>query len=181
MQKNFKPNPNAFKNTFCVFKEVDAQSIKDLKLQFTSKAGSSYYYTPAGMYRVSNHWGRLANSKWRLVPAAIDSGSKTKIGFATWEDFYPDSADEQLYYIEADYENNTANYQHRNNPEYDKKAILRNSFETTKRLKQVRNIQQLTSWSKHFDYEDINVLRQDIIQKLIYTNLPLESIKKEFL
>jgi hypothetical protein len=30
------------------------------------------------MYRVSNHWGRLANSKWRLEPMQTESGSKLK-------------------------------------------------------------------------------------------------------
>ena len=181
MEKNFKPSPNSFKNTFCVFKEVDIERTKNLKLQFKSKAGSSYYYTTEGMYRVSNHWGRLANSKWRLAPAEMESGSKTKVGFATWDDFYPDSPDETWYYIQADYQNNTANYQHRNNPEYDKKAILRTSFDTTKRLKQIRNLQQLTSWAKYFDYDDIDDLRKKIIEKLIYTNLPLDVIKYEFI
>lgn len=181
MEKNFKPNPNSFKNTFCEFKEVDIKLIENLKLQFKSKAGSAYYYTTKGMYRVSNHWGRLANSKWRLIAGEFESDSKTKVGFASWEDFYPDSTTEALYYIEADYQNNTANYQHRNNPNFDQKAILRTSFDTTKRLKQIRNLQQLTSWSKYFDYDDIASLRQKIIEKLIYTNNSLDSIKKEIM
>jgi len=111
MQKNFKPHPNSFKNTFCAFNEVLPDQIKGLKKQFESKAGSSYYYTDKGMYRVSNHWGRLANSKWRLIPREPETESKTKIGFAAWEEFYPDNAEEKLYYIEADFDKNTANYQ----------------------------------------------------------------------
>jgi hypothetical protein len=130
------------------------------------------------MYRVSNHWGRLANSKWRLLAREPETESKTKIGFALWEEFYPDNADEKLYYIEADFEKNLANYQHKKNPEYDGKAILRTSFETTKRLKQVRNLQQLTSWAKHFEYGDINDLRKEIITELIFTEKSLEEIKR---
>ena len=84
-----------------------------------------------------------------------------------------------MYYIEADYDKNNVNYQHKNNPEYDNKAILRTSFDTTKRIKQIRNLQQLTSWAKYFDYEDIAVLRKSIIGELIYTNKTLEEIKKE--
>jgi len=179
MQKNFKPHPNSFKNTFCVFKEVLPETIEGLKMQFQSKAGSTYYYTETGMYRVSNHWGRLANSKWRLVAMEPETESKTKIGFAAWSEFYPDNAEEKLYYIEADYKKNTVNYQHKKNPEYDKKAILRTSFETTKRIKQIRNLQQLTSWAKHFDYEDIDELRAAIIHKLIYTEKTLDEIKRE--
>jgi hypothetical protein len=131
------------------------------------------------MYRLSNHWGRLANSKWRLEPMEPETNSKTKVGFAPWTEFYPDNALEELYYIEADYLKNTVNYQHKNNPNYDHKAILRTSFETTKRIKQIRNLQNLTSWAKYFEYEDLTVLRQQIIEELIFTNKTLEEIKRE--
>jgi hypothetical protein len=92
MEKNFRPSPNAFKNTFCVFKEVLSDKIENLKIQYDSKSGSQYYYTEKGMYRMSNHWGRLANSKWRLEPLEPQTASKFKIGFAAWDSFYPDNS-----------------------------------------------------------------------------------------
>lgn len=180
MEKIFRPNPNSFKNTFCVFHEVSIDSILGLKIQFDSKSGSKYYYTIQGMYRLSNHWGRLANSKWRLEPLESATDSKIKLGFASWDTFYPDNALEELYYLEADYKKKIVNYQHKNNPNYDNKAILRTSFETTKRIKQARNLFNLTSWAKYFDYEDLDFLRQKIIDQLIFTNKPLEDIKKDF-
>jgi hypothetical protein len=57
--------------------------------------------------------------------------------------------------------------------------VLRTSFETTKRIKQIRNLQQLTSWAKHFDYDDIADLRKQIIEELIYTEKTLDEIKRE--
>lgn len=179
MEKIFRPNPNSFKNTFCVFHEEPLDSINGLELQYDSKSGSKYYYTKAGMYRLSNHWGRLANSKWRLEPLEPETESKTKLGFAPWTTFYTDNAVEELYYLEANYIKNTVNYQHKNNPKYDKKALLRTSFETTKRIKQIRNLLNLTSWAKYFDYDDLDVLRQQIINELIFTNKTLEEIKRE--
>ncbi|MCV9929452.1 hypothetical protein OIU83_17435 [Flavobacterium sp. LS1R49] len=179
MQKNFRPNPNSFKNTFCVFQEVAMSEVQGLRIQFESKAGSRYYYSDLGMFRLSNHWGRLANSKWRLIGLKPETDTKFKLGFALWSSFYPDNAIDELYYIEADYDNNTVTYQHKNNPEYDKIAILRTSFEITKRIKQIRNLQQLTSWAKHFDYEDIDLLRKAIINELIFTNKTLEEIKRQ--
>lgn len=171
--------PNSFKNTFCIFKEVSLQEIVDRKSDFTSTSGSTYYYTKSGMYRLSNHWGRLANSKWRLEPLETESLSKTKLGFALWTDFYPDNSIDELYYIEVDFKLKTVNYQHKNNPLYDKKAVLRTSFETTKKIKQIRNLLNLSSWAKHFDYEDLDVLREQIINELIYTSKSLEGIKRE--
>jgi hypothetical protein len=179
MEKIFRPSPNSFKNTFCVFHEVPLEGVNGLALQYDSKSGSKYYYTEAGMYRLSNHWGRLANSKWRLEPLEPETESKIKLGFASWTDFYPDNAEEELYYLEANYIKSTVNYQHKNNPKYDNKALLRTSFETTKRIKQIRNLFNLTSWAKYFDYDDLDVLRQQIIDQLIFTHKTLEEIKRE--
>lgn len=177
MSKSFRPNPNSFKHTFCVFQEVDLQLIESKKPDFSSDSGSLYFYTEKGMYRLSNHWGRLANSKWRLV-SEIETNSKTKLGFALWTDFHPDNATEKLYYLEVDFVKETILYQHKNNPSFDQKAILRTSIETTKRIKQARNILTLTNWAKYFENSDINELRKQIINELIYTNKSLEEIKQ---
>jgi hypothetical protein len=177
MEKSFRPSPKSFKNTFCVFQEVLPDKIKDLKVQYDSKSGSKYFYTKEGMFRLSNHWGRLANSKWRLEPLEPETESKFKIGYAAWDEFYPDNAEEELYYLEADYIKKTVNYQHKNNPNYDSKPILRTSFETTKKIKQIRNLFALTSWAKYFEYDDIEDLRKIIIEQLIYTNKTLDEIK----
>ncbi|WP_296687463.1 hypothetical protein [Flavobacterium sp.] len=179
MVKQFRPSPNAFKNTFCVFNELPIAAIEGLSVQYESKAGSSYYYTKEGMYRLSNHWGRLANSKWRLEPMEIESPTKHKLGFALWTSFYPDNATDKLYYLEANFEKKTVNYQHKNNPTYNQKAVIRTSFETAKRIKQIRNLFELTSWAKYFEYDDLDDLRMKIINGLIHTEKSLEEIKRE--
>lgn len=179
MEKIFRPSPKAFKNTFCVFQEMSLDTIDGLELQYDSKAGSKYYYTKVGMYRVSNHWGRLANSKWRLVPLEPETNSKIKLGFAPWSNFYPDNQEEELYYLEVDYSSKTVLYQHKLNPNYDNRAVLRTTLETTKRIKQVRNLFNLTSWAKYFEYDDLDLLRKQIIDELIVTNTSLEEIKRE--
>ena len=179
MQKDYKPHPNSFKNTFCIFDEVLPEAINGLKKQFESKSGSSYYYSKEGMYRVSNHWGRLANSKWRLIPLEPETASKIKIGFAKWDCFYPDNNTDKLYYLEMDYVKNTVSYQHKLNPNYNQKKLLRTSQETTKRIKQVRNIIELTSWANHFESDDITLLRSLIIEELINSNKSLDCIKRE--
>lgn len=158
--------------------------ITDLKISFKSEAGSTYYYTETGMYRLSNHWGRLANSKWRLVENEMlepKNESKYKLGFALWEHFYPDNDVEKLYYLEYDSKTKTINYQHKNNPTFDGKAVLRTTIETRKRIKQARNILELTNWEKHFDAENIDRIRMQIIDELIVTNKTLDEIKRNLL
>ena len=181
MNQNFKPRSGSLKNTFCIFDEVMPVEIQSLTVGYQSKSGSTYYYTKNGVYRTSNHWGRLANSKWRLVPLSPATESKYKTGFAKWEDFYPDNAIDSLYYLEADFDKKTIQYQHINNPNYDKNIPARTSAATTKRIKQARNIFELESWAKYFDYSDIDELRKIIVSELIMTNKSLEDIKKEIL
>ena len=178
IQNPFQPRSKSFKNTFCVFNEMDIKEIENLMLSYKSESGSSYFYTEMGMFRLSNHWGKLANSKWRLIAMKPETTTKTKLGFANWSDFYPDNNQDLLYYLEADFENNAINYQHKNNPIYDKKAILRTALATTKRIKQARNILLLTNWAKHFEYQNLNELRFKIINELIFSNKTLEEIKK---
>ena len=178
MENTFRPKKNAFKNTFCVFNEVPMNAIDGLLEQYQSESGSRYYYSQKGMFRLSNHWGRLANSKWRLIPMENTAASKSKLGFAPWDAFYPDNAVDKLYFIEVNFDDNSANYQHKNSATYDGKAILRNSLETTKRLKNVKNILTLTTWAKYYD-EDIAVLRKTVVTQLIYTNKTIDEIKRE--
>ncbi|WP_310556725.1 hypothetical protein [Flavobacterium sp.] len=176
----FKPSAKSFKNTFCVFNELDVKEIENLTLSYKSESGSQYYYTEMGMYRLSNHWGRLANSKWRLIAMKPETSSKYKLGFAKWDSFYPDNNFDMLYYIEANFEDKTVTYQHKNNPNFNTETIVRTSIETTKRIKQIRNLFELTNWAKYFD-SDIDDLRFKIINQLISTNKTLEEIKKEYI
>lgn len=179
MGNTFKQSPNTFKNTFCVFTEQPLSALKGLPVQFESKAGSRYYYTKQGMYRLSNHWGRLANSKWRLISNLPETTSKLKLGFALWSTFYPDNTVERLYYLVANYDEAKISYEHKNNPLYNGHAVLRTSYDTTKRIKQARNILELTSWAKYFEFSDITILRKNIIEALILTDDTLEEIKRK--
>ena len=107
-------NYDTFVWYFCIFNEIQVPEIEQRKFDYESKSGSCYYFTKRGMYRLSNHWGRLANSKWRLIPLSIETDKKFKWGFAPWTSFYPDNAVDELYFIQPDYLNNSVNYQHKN-------------------------------------------------------------------
>jgi hypothetical protein len=179
-RKDIKLKPNTFKNTFCVFTEVDPIAIQELKPDFESESGSKYFYTEEGLYRLSNHWGRLGNSKWRLVENGFQGSSKIKLGYAVWDAFFPDNKYELLYYLVANFSTKEVLYQHKMDKTYDGKAILRTADDTMKRVKQSRNILQLTNWAKYFENRDIEELRELIVTDLIYTNLTLEEIKRKY-
>jgi len=156
------------------------KSIIDIKPNYRSKSGSSYYFTEQGVYRYSNHWGRAANCKWRLVSNVI-AMDRTKVGYANWSDFYPDNDIEKLYFIEVDYSTQSVYFNHFKSNLYSSDKLLRTSAETTKIIKQIRVLFEETAWAKYLKANSIEVLRKEIIEQLISTNRTLQEIKKEYL
>ncbi len=171
---------NFHKHTFCVYQEVKIESLINLKPNFISKSGSSYYFTEQGVYRHSNHWGRAANCKWRLVSNGI-SNNRSKVGYANWCDFYSDNDQEKLYFIEIDYSNQTAQFNHYKSDKFTKDIVLRTTAETTKLIKQIRVLLEETAWAKYLKHESIEILRKEIIEQLISSNRTLQEIKKDYL
>lgn len=168
---------NFHRHTFCIFKEVNWNELVSLKPNYTSKSGSSYYFTLDGVYRVSNHWGRAANCKWRLQALENVSSDRTRAGYANWTEFHPDNDIQKLYFIEVDFDSESVNYNHIGNNS-EGKSMLRTASETTKRIKQIRQLLKSDDWSKHLDFEDLENARKQIIQELISTDRSLQEIKK---
>jgi hypothetical protein len=168
---------NFHQHTFCVFQEVEVAAIANLKTDYKSKSGSSYYFTNEGVYRLSNHWGRAANCKWRLESANSNTTSRIKVGFANWNAFHPDNDLEKLYFISVNFEKKAVTYLHKNSTEYDGKAFLRTASETTAIIKSIRNLLTTEAWAKHYEV-DLETLRKNIVMKLITTNLSLQEIKR---
>jgi len=178
---------NFHKYTFCEFREVNADSLNELKIAYTSKSGSSYYFTEEGVYRVSNHWGRAANCRWRLITRTSSNSNsslkvnnfQSRVGYANWTDFYPNNETERLFYIEVDWKMKSVIFQHKNNPNLDNE-VLRNAVETAKRIKQIKEILETDSWTKYLEIDDLEVTRKDICNQLITTNKTLNEIKQQY-
>lgn len=179
MQKIYNKT-NFHKHTFCIYREVTLTEIDGLKLSYTSKSGSSYYFTEKGLYRVSNHWGRAANCRWRLLPLENETLSKTKVGYANWTDFYPNNEHENLFYVEVNWETNEVSFQHKNNPKYDGKAHLRNAAETAKVIRHLNEVLTTDNWAKYINFENINELRKEIVSALVNTNRSFLDIKRNY-
>jgi len=171
---------NFHKYTFCIFQEVANSALVNLQLHYKSKSGSSYYFTNEGVYRMSNHWGRAANCKWRLVPTSSNS-QRIKVGFARWSDFYPDNDYEKLYFIEVDYATATVHFNHKQSAGFTSNKVLRTAPETTKLIKQIRSLLEETAWAKYLKEDNIDLLRKAIIDELIGTNKSFMEIRKGFM
>ena len=177
-----KYNKTNFHNyTFCEFTEVNADKITNIDRHYKSKSGSSYYFTEEGVYRCSNHWGRAANCRWRLISEIKNPNQKARIGYAKWTDFYPNNETEALFYIEVNFETLVVTFQHKNHSNYDGIAIVRTAAETAKVIRQIKEVLETDAWAKYYDTTSIDSLRRDIIHQLCFSTLSLLEIKRNLL
>lgn len=170
---------NFHKHTFCEFQEVPFSEIEKTKPSYKSKSGSIYYFTNEGVFRVSNHWGRAANCRWRLLSSEKIKSQTEKCGFAKWTDFYPNNENEKLFYIEVNWTTFEINFQHKSNPNYNN-FVLRNASATAKRIQTIKEILQTESWAKYLEFENIETLREELVLKLIETDETFIKIKQNY-
>ena len=164
---------NFFKHTFCEFKKVNQDFFDDNKAHFKSKSGSKYSYTKDGVYRYSNHWGRVANCRWRLVSNEKIKSQNYYLGFAKWTDFFALNETEKQFYISVDFKTNEVNFHHKGTKE---NTFLFFAETAQKRVNQIRKLFSDDKWAKYFD-DDIDDLRKKIITTLINSNNSFQEIK----
>ena len=171
---------NFYKHTYCDFQEMAMDEVANISINYKSKSGSSYAFTDVGVFRFSNHWGRAANCRWRLISNEKIKSQTQKCGFAKWTDFYPNNETEKLFYIEVNWDTFEINFQHKNNPQFNGNAILRTVNQTAKRIQTLKEVLQTESWAKYLEYEDISTLRKEIVSQLITTDDTFIKIKQNY-
>jgi len=171
--------------TFCIWKEVLFNEIVDLKINYQSQSGSQYIFTDQGLYRISNHWGRVANCHWRLIPLAQFKNQNTIVGYAKWVDFYSNDDTSKLFYIKVDFDSEVSgldvNFYHKLSLENEEKVILRNARETAKTIQTIKKVLTETDWAKYLQYDDLDVLRKKIVNELVNSDKNFLEIKKQYL
>ena len=163
---------NFFKHTFCEFNQVDDFEFPE-NTNYKSKSESIYFYTEEGVYRKSNHWGRVANCRWKLLANENYKNQQIVIGFAKWTDFYPINSNGKIFFIEVSFDKKTMKLQPR-------KENSNNHFftfsEAQKRIKQILHLFKDDKWATYFNVE-INELRMNIISEFINSDKTLKEIK----
>jgi len=166
---------NFFKHTYCEFVEVSEDIFKDNIAHYKSKSDSLYHYTLEGVYRYADHWGRVANCRWRLLANDNFKSQVSHLGFAKWSDFYAINDTEKLFYLEVDFELKKVSFKHKaiNNGT---QVFLFTAQEAQKRQKHIRLLLKEERWAKYYQ-QHIDDLREDIVTELISTNRSLKELK----
>ena len=135
-----------------------------------------YFYTDEGVYRKSNHWGRVANCRWKIMANETYKNQQVVIGFAKWTNFYPINLNEKIFFIAVDFEEKTAILQ----PKLVASVKYFFTFsEAQKRIKEITYLFKEDAWAKYFETE-IKELRFKIISECICSEKSLQEIKRGF-
>lgn len=154
---------NFHKNTYCIFTEV-ANADVPTATHYKSKSGSEYFFTEVGVYRTSNHWGRAAKCKWKLVSDEKLAG-RIKTGFAKWTSFYADNDYDKLYFITANDSFTEVQFRHKDEVLETENLHLRTAAATTKRIREIRNLLKNLKWLDYYNENE----RLDILKKTVQT------------
>ena len=161
-----------FKHTYSEFTLVDYNLVPE-KVHFTSKYRSSYYFTKEGVYRKANHWGRVANCRWKLNSDKKLKNQSYNVGFAKWVDFYPLNEIEKLFFISINYNERTVKLQPKNKISTD---YLFTFPEAQKRIKKIKHLFKDEKWATYFD-DSIDSIRFKIISEYINSDKSIQQIK----
>jgi len=151
--------------------------FEEKKAHFQSKSGSYYSYTDEGVYRYSNHWGRVATCRWRIKGIDTYKNQAYYVGFAKWQDFYPLNDVDKVFYLEVNFETKQAKIL-RLLSENTSNVYLMNASFAHQRLKQVQTLFKEYKWAKYID-APIDELREVLINKLLNTNKDVAVLKRE--
>ena len=164
---------NFFKHTFCEFTQDTSFEFPE-DSNYKSKSNSTYFYTKDGVYRKSNHWGRVANCRWKLISNEDYKNQQIVVGFAKWTNFYPINSSEKIFFIEVNFDTKNAILT------VSEKANNKFSFsEAQKKIKDINQFFKSDKWATYYE-EDINILRRKIISEYLTSNKTIQEIKLGF-
>jgi len=166
---------NFFKHTFCEFQQVPFFEFPEDSF-FKSKSNSCYFYSEEGVYRKSNHWVKVANCQWKILPLKNYKNQQTIIGFASWDSFSPTNSSEKNFIIAVDFEQNTATIQSKKNKETFPMFMF---SEAQQKLKKIRELLQNDSWTRYFNH-DSKEIKQLVVHAFLNSTKSLQQIKQDF-
>lgn len=168
---------NFFKHTYCEWQEISRDFIKGRTADYKSKSGSEYFFDEKGVARLSDHWGRAANCRWKFMSQSKKNG-KYYIAYATWNSFFPNNENEPLYVIVVEKEKKDVTFVHKYCLK-DSEAVLWNAVDAAKRIAKIKEILQTDVWFKYFREIEIEKARDFLIQGLVGSKKNFVELRKE--
>ncbi len=168
---------NFFKHTFCEFEEVIDFKFPENNF-FKSASNSYYFYTKEGVYRKSNHWGRVANCRWRIITKSKYKNQRIIVGFAKWTDFVPLQSNGNFFSIQVNFQDKTSRVVSKGNTTSLELFTLK---EATLRNKEIQKLFKEKHWLSYANHSNTSKLVQQVILELISSTKSINKIKSNTL
>lgn len=168
---------NFFRNTYCEFQQVDFD-FSNIN-QFESKSGSKYHYTEKGVYRYSNHWGRVANCRWKLSGVENYKNQNWYVGYANWSDFFALNSTEKCFFVEVDLASEEIKISVENNIEKSNRFLF-SIGQAIRRKKEIQQVLKNDKWLQYIDAE-IDEIKKELVIQLTNSSKKVSEIKSEIL
>lgn len=170
-------NFNFFKHTYCEFEKAREDFFLKNEVHYKSKSGSKYFYTKEGVYRYSNHWGRVANCRWKISGIEDYKNQNYYIGYANWLDFHPLNNFEKVFYIVVDeISGKSTIYRIKENDAT--KHFLMTLNLAQQRLKQIKKLFKDYKWAMYYN-ASVDIVRSKLVTKLINSDKALQELKQQ--
>lgn len=168
-------NFNFYKHTYCEFEQVGDDFFLNNKPHYKSKSGSIYFYTEKGVYRYSNHWGRVANCRWKINGVEEYKNQNYYVGYSSWLGFYPLNNLEKSFYLKVDLKSGLPKI-HRVKDDTAADIFLMTLELAQKRLKQIKTLFKDYKWALYYN-QDIDLVRNKLVVGLINSDKSLQELK----
>lgn len=149
--------------------------FKEKSPHYKSKSGSLYVYSEKGVYRYSNHWGRVANCRWKIKGIEDYKNQHYYVGYAEWSNFHPLNSSEKIFYIEVA-TNGEAKLFNIKNTASNEPFLMRLDF-AFERLKQLKILYKDYKWATYYN-ENVHLVRNILTEKLISSDKTLQELKQ---
>lgn len=155
---------------------INNDFLKEKTVHYKSKFGSSYFYTGKGVYRYSNHWGRVANCRWKIRGIEDYKNQVFYVGFAKWVDFFPLNNYEKVFYLDVDFLTGETIIYRITAAETLPHFLLTLDL-AFKRVKEIKTLFKNYKWALYYN-ETVEIVRSTLIHKLINSEKPLQELKQ---
>lgn len=170
-----KTKLNFHKHTYCEFEKVEITFFKNKVAHYKSKSGSLYLYSEKGVYRYSNHWGRVANCRWKIKGIEDYKNQNYFVGYAKWSNFHSLNSTDKTFYIELA-ANGEAKIISIKDSVSNEPFLMTLDF-AFKRLKQLKVLYKDYKWATYY-HENVHLARNILTEKLINSDKTLQELKQ---
>ena len=167
---------NFHRKTFCEFQFLSAQNLPERTPDHISSSGSQYYFLDEGVIRISNHWGRAAACRWRLIGFDGKVAKQAPAGYAKWSDFYPYDPVQHWFYIRPDF----SDIGHCLDVLYTSNLACFDEKEAVKRLKWLQSHSNIEDMEAYFDKEIDETVYNNLCKEMISSRLDFFKILKKY-